>query len=92
MQLETKIKICLYKRYFDTGLGLTNYAKYFLVLFAFASRDIITTMVMATAYGIACFFMGWAWLNSEFYKADTELTNRYNIFVDEVRLKLLSKA
>lgn len=88
MKFETKIKLNLYKRYFDTGLGLTNYAKYFIAFFGLASRKVLTTLIIGFLYAVFCFFLGWWWLNSDFYKAEVELSNRYNLFVLEMRKKI----
>jgi hypothetical protein len=88
MRFKTKIKLCLWKRYFDTGLGLTNYIKYFILFFGVASRDVISTLLIAFLYGLASLILGWYWLNSDFYKADTELSNQYNLFVEQMRKKI----
>lgn len=88
MNFNLKIKLCLYKKYFDTGIGLTSYAKYIIAFFGLASRDTTSTLIIAFSYLISCFFLGWWWLNSDFYKAEIELGNRYNIFVEEVRKKI----
>lgn len=89
ISFEKKIKFCLWKRYFDTGMGLTNYVKYFILFFGVASTDVFTTLLIAFLYAIGSFFLGWYWLNSDFYKADTELSNQYNIFVEQMRKKFV---
>ena len=92
MKFNLKIKICLYKRYFDTGLALTNYFKYFIILFgaySFVEKiDLKITFVLMILYAVGCFVLGWAWLNSDFYKADIEISNKYNLFVAEMRKKI----
>jgi hypothetical protein len=88
MKFKTKITLCLWKRYFDVGFGILNYVKYFVLLGGFLSGSIETTLIVGVIYAILCFIVGWAWLNSDFYTADTELSNRYNLFVDEMRKKI----
>jgi len=85
MNFESKLKFCLLKRYFDTGLALTNYVKYLILFFGVTTTDFSNTFLIAFLYGIFCFWLGWFWLNSDFMKADTEISNRYNLFVHEVR-------
>lgn len=89
MNFNTKIKLCLWKRYFDTGMGLTNYVKYFILFFGVSSVNVTATLIIAFLYAVASFFLGWYWLNSDFYKADTELSNQYNIFVEQMRKKFV---
>jgi len=84
---ELKYKICLYKRYFETGLSITNYAKYLIVFFAIADQNLFTIMILGITYGILSFFLGWAWFRFGFMVAETEVTNRYNLFVNEMRKK-----
>jgi apolipoprotein N-acyltransferase len=88
MNFEKKIDLLLYKKYFDTGWGLTSYLKYALAFFGLASQDVQSTLIIATIYGLSCFIIGYYWLKSDFYKADLELNNRYNIFVEEMRKRI----
>ena len=88
MKFKTKLYLCLLKRYFDVGFGLLNYLKYPLILLGFAIPNVKGIIFFSLAYGILCFILGWAWLNSDFYTADTELSNKFNPFVKEVRTKL----
>lgn len=89
MNFKTKYRINIYKRYFDTGLGLTNYFKYVIAFFGLASKNLKWTMIVAIVYGIFCFFLGWWWLKSDFYKAEIEVSNNYNLFVEEMRKKFV---
>ena len=91
MKFKTKLKICLWKNYLDTGLGLTNYFKYFIAFFGLASSDVKATMSIALIYTLFSFFLGYFWLKSDFYKASIEIQNQFNIFVKEVRKKLNRK-
>jgi len=85
MKFNAKLKVCLWKKYFDTGFGLLNYLKYPLVLLGFAVPDVSAIIIISVLYAVVCFFLGWAWLNSEFLTAETEVGNRYNLFVREMR-------
>lgn len=88
MRFSFKLKVALWKRYFDVGFGLLNYVKYPLVLLGFAVPNVNAIIIVSLAYGFLCFFLGWAWLNSDFYRAETEISNQYNIFVDQMRKKI----
>ena len=85
MRFEIKYKICLWKGYLEKGLSLLNYAKYLLMFFALASRDVLWTFIIAIIFGVSAFFLGWWWYRSEFMKAEIEVNNRYNLFVREMR-------
>ena len=88
MKFETKVKILMQKRYFDAGLGLTNYVKYFIAFFAFASMDVSSTMWAVVIYGIGCYILGFCWFKYGWVKAEIEIENRYNLFVAQMRKKL----
>jgi len=88
MNFKTKYQICLLKSYFDKGLGLTNYVKYFIAFFAMASLDVKLTLYLGIIYAILCFFLGWWWFNSNFIEAENEIGNKYNLFVKEMREKI----
>lgn len=91
MNFNLKLKFCLHKKYFDTGLGLTNYVKYLIAFFGIASADVKNTIIIAVIYGISCYFLGWWWFRSDFVTADTEINNRYNLFVKEMRKSVKRK-
>jgi hypothetical protein len=81
------IKFALHKRYFDTGFGVLNYLKYPLVLLGFAVPDVKLILFFAFFYALICYILGWWWLNSGMTDAETEISNRYNPFVKELRNK-----
>ena len=85
MTFESKVKFNLYKTYFDTGFALTQYLKYVLLLFGISSLNVKATLILAAGYGIGCYILGWVWLHTDFYKAQIEVSNRYNPFVEEMR-------
>lgn len=78
-------KVALHKRYFDTGMGVTNYLKYPLVLLGFAVPNIKAIVYVAILYAIFCYFLGWWWINKGMCEAETEVGNRFNPFVQEMR-------
>lgn len=86
---DYKYKFCLYKGYFEKGYMLTNYLKYFIILFgvfeSVSRSSIIWTMFGAIIYGIFCFFLGWAWFKYNWIRAEAEVSNRFNYFVQEMR-------
>ncbi len=85
MRFETKVKLNLHKRYFDIGYGLTQYFKYLIILFGISSLDVKKTLVIGLIYGICCYILGFIWLNTDFYKAEIEVSNQNNLFVKETR-------
>lgn len=89
MKFKTKYKILLLKRYFDTGYGITNYFKYPLIFFGAYSFqtniDLMITLLISIIWGVFCFIFGWAFIKYDWYKIDLEITNKLNIFVEEMR-------
>jgi len=79
------LKFALHKRYFDTGFSVTNYLKYPLVLIGFAIPQPKAIIIIATLYASFCYILGWWWLNYGMTEAETEVSNRYNPFVQEMR-------
>ena len=79
----------LWKRYFEQGYALTSYAKYIIFLVGigeiFVNKSYKIVIALGFVYGIMCFFIGWAWLRFGFYETETEISNRFNPFVKEVR-------
>jgi len=82
-------KFALHKRYFDTGFAVLNYLKYPLVLLGFAIPDVKAIILFAVVYAAVCYVLGWWWLNSGMCDAESEVTNRFNPFVREVREKFI---
>ena len=85
------LKVALHKRYFDCGFGVLNYLKYPLVLLGFAIPQPKAIIAVAGLYAIVCYALGWWWLNKGMTEAETEVSNRYNPFVQEMREHLKSK-
>lgn len=79
------LKFALHKRYFDTGFGVLNYLKYPLVLLGFAVPDVDMIILIAFLFALGCYLLGWWWLNCGMLAAETEVGNRFNPFVKEMR-------
>ena len=85
-------KFALLKSYFDEGYGLTSFPKYALTAIGIGStiitKSIITVIIGAVVYGIACFLIGLWSFKSGFREAQIEVSNKYNLFVKQMRKKI----
>jgi len=85
-------KLCLWKAYFEKGYSLTNYIKYLIIMLglytSITSQTISVAFILAFLYGIACFFIGWAWYHYDIVVAEHEVNNQFNLFMREVRKKI----
>jgi len=93
LKFKTKYRIMLHKSYFDTGLGITNYFKYFIVLVGLASIELEwlkpgIAFLLAFLWGIACYLIGRWWYKYGWIYAQAEVGNQFNLFQKEVRKKL----
>ena len=83
------------KKYFDIGLGLTNYFKYLIALFGLYSIgkdiDINITIYVGVGYVIFCFFLGAFWVKTKAVDIEKEIDNILDPFQREVRRKLSRK-
>lgn len=88
-------KILWIKKYFDVGLGLTNYAKYLIAFFGLYSVgegiSMNITLIIGIAYIIGCFILGFVWIKFKLIDAENEIDNVLNPFQREVRDKLNGK-
>ncbi|MHA1353749.1 MAG: hypothetical protein ACTSR1_01055 [Candidatus Heimdallarchaeota archaeon] len=75
------------KAYFDRGWGLTSYLKYMIALFGISSLDVKKTLILGIFYGIGCYLLGRAWYKYRIQDIETEINNRFNPFVGELREK-----
>lgn len=82
-------KFCLIKAYFDKGWAQTTYIKYGIALFGISSLNVKSTLIIGFLYGIFCFIFGWLWFYLGIIQAEIEVGNKFNLFVSEVRKKLI---
>ena len=85
MKFETKYKIMLIKRYFDTGYSLTSQFKYGLVAVAASWQNTKWITIIGIIYGILCFPLGYLFYHYNWIEAEAEVGNRFNKFQREVR-------
>lgn len=78
-------KALLWKRYFDTGYGLTNYVKYLIALFGISSLQVGATIGLAFFYALLCVVVGRLWHTRGIINVEVEIANRFNDFVTEMR-------
>lgn len=80
------------KAYFDTGYGLTSYAKAIFPLLGFISLgkgiNINYVVYLGIAYVLVCPIIGWAWIHFKIKEAENEINNVLNPFQREVRKSL----
>ena len=82
-------KLCLHKGYFEKGLSITNFFKYFIALFGVTNYAYVSnvnlTIILLFGYLVGCYFLGWLWFNRGFFQAEIEVSNQFNLFVEEMR-------
>lgn len=83
-----KFRFLMLKRYFEQGYNITGYIKYVIALFGISSLNVSTTMALGFGYAIFCFAVGYWWYRYGFIEIDTEIGNRFNYFVNEMRDKI----
>lgn len=84
-------KILLWKAYFDKGFGLTNYLKYVLLLFGWATNDAKTTIIIAITWACSCLLIGRLWYYYRIIDIENEVSNAFNPFAVEVRRAVKKK-
>ena len=57
----------------------------------FAIPNVKAIVVVAVIYAFVCYVLGWWWLNKGMTEAETEVANRYNPFVQEMRKKFIKR-
>ena len=92
MKFDTKFKFCLLKGYFDKGMGITNYLKYFLAfIFLGNVTSKLQTFIIGASYIIFCFFAGFFWYKYKWIEAEMEVGNRFNLLARELRKSMKKK-
>lgn len=87
-QKHYKTFILLQKRYFDLGYGITSFLKIVIAVFGignFMTGNQNTVIFMMIGYAIFCYLFGLAYVKFGWYTVEIEITNRFNLFVAEMR-------
>lgn len=91
MEFDLKLKLLLWKYYFDKGFSLTNNVKYVIGLVALYEvtklSTVRSTIILGGIWGTISFFLGWWWYRKDWNAAELEIQNRINPFVQEMRDK-----
>lgn len=88
MKNKLKLLLCLHKFYFDKGLALTTYIKYAVALIGISTLNVRLTLILGLIYAVCCYFIGMIWAKMRMADAETEIGNRFNPFVREMRRKI----
>ena len=80
-------KPLLWKKYFDTGYGLTNYLFKVIAVFGLTANMLKTTVIAILIYSVGCVILGRIWLYSRLVDTETEISNMFNPFVKDMRKK-----
>ena len=88
---KSSYKLLLWKAYFEKGWQITNYFKYVLVVFGWATNDVKTTILIGIVWVLCCFIVGKFWYKYKLINTEQEIQNRINPFVHEMRSNLKTK-
>ena len=80
-------KFALWKSYFDKGYSVTSYFKYLFAIIGIAGLEGRILIPAFLLYGFSCFLTGWIWYHFGITKAENEVQNKNNLFVEEMRIK-----
>jgi len=78
-------KVLLWKAYFDKGFSLTNYFKYVLLVFGWATNDVKNTIIVGVVWFFCCLIIGRLWFHFNLIDTENEINNIFNPFQREVR-------
>lgn len=81
-------KFFLAKAYFDKGFGFLSYLKYIILLLGVdrvIAGDTKMMLLMSIGYMILCFAIGFIMYHYKLVETENEISNRYNLFVKEMR-------
>ena len=86
-------KFALIKRWFDIGYGISSWFKYIVVLVGFDAVmkqvDMKWILLGGVIYALACFLVGYLWIKLGILEAEQEVSNVYNLFVKQMRRKVV---
>ena len=78
-------KTLLWKTYFDKGFALTNYFKYLLLVFGWATNDVKTTIIIGIVWCLVCVILGKMWFKYRLIDTELEISNIFNPFCRDMR-------
>jgi len=88
-----QMKFAAVKKYFDTGISVTSYFTKLLMVVGFAAiiegMTTTTTLIIGGIYTIFCFILGFFWIKIGLFLAEQEISNLYNLFVQQMRQKVM---
>ena len=80
-------KFALHKAFFEKGYSLSHYLFKVIAVFGLTSQAMTSTFIMVLIYTLGCYIGGrWAY-QSGLARAEIEVSNIYNLFVNEMRAK-----
>ena len=91
MKFETKYKLLLWKKFFDTGYSLTSQFKYGFIAVAAAWQNTFWVTSLGVLYIILCFPLGYYFYKFKWIEAEAEVGNKFNRFQREVRSYIKKK-
>ena len=95
LRFEYKVKFCLWKSYFDTGFAYFNYVKYFIYVFigydVFINKSFLWFWISGILIIVWSFGFGKLWYSTDMVRAAAEVSNRYDLFKEEMRKKFKLK-
>ncbi len=94
MKFETKVFLMRQKYYFDLGVGITSLLIKVLAVVGIAAAiegvDKRVLAIFGLSYGVFCYFLGFIYVKYKWLTASIEVENRLNIFVREMREKVVN--
>ena len=86
-----KYKFCLHKGYFEKGYALSHYIFKLIAVVGLTSNQITSTIYAIIVYTLLCYLGGCLWYRWGFIVAEQEVSNKFNLFVREMRKQLKAK-
>lgn len=86
------IRFAQVKAYIDYGRGLTSYFNELFLIFGtwsvFTEKGPLFIAALFFGYGLLTLIVGWAGFHFGLKDAETEVQNKYNLFVRQMRRKV----
>ncbi len=81
-------KIALFYSYFGSGYSLMSYPKWVAAIFGIGeivNQNYLIVLGGAAIFFATCIIVGWWYINSGFFEAMQEVTNKHNLLAKEIR-------